>query len=199
MKYSSISSYAKSYLNNLMCRSCSCSKKENLEQLVKSKQEYISNNGIRKCPECNNDIKYSCFDTYIHACNLNSKCKECRKKPENNPMYGKSLYETWIEKYGEEIANEKQKQRSENWLDTFKENDNGKLSIRMSQQNKGKNNGMYSKSVYDVWLQKYGKKEADKRQQQMIEKCRKASSGRNNPMFSKPSPKRSGNGWSGHY
>ena len=64
---------------------------------------------------------------------------------------------------------------------------------------KGKNNGMYGKSVYNVWIKKYGKEEADKRLISRNEKLSKASSGKNNPMYGKPSPQGSGNGWSGWY
>ncbi|MNC39495.1 hypothetical protein D3C75_881560 [compost metagenome] len=63
----------------------------------------------------------------------------------------------------------------------------------------GKNNPMYGKSYYDVWIEKYGKEEADKKQALKIERNRKASIGENNPMYGKPSPQGSGNGWSGHY
>ncbi len=31
----------------------------------------------------------------------------------NNPMYGKSIFQVWVEKYGVEIANEKEKIRIE--------------------------------------------------------------------------------------
>ncbi len=54
-------------------------------------------------------------------------------------------------------------------------------------------------SLYDLWIEKYGKEEADKRQFQMLKKRSIAISGENNPMYSKPSPQGSGNGWSGFY
>ena len=60
-------------------------------------------------------------------------------------------------------------------------------------------NPMYGRSVYSVWLEKYGKEEADKRNEEMKRKKSEKSSGKNNPMYGKPAPKGSGNGISGWY
>lgn len=54
----------------------------------------------------------------------------------------------------------------------------------------GSSNGMHGKSIYDVWLSKYGKEEADRRHKEL---CKKRSQnakgkGKNNPMYNKPSP-----------
>jgi hypothetical protein len=49
----------------------------------------------------------------------------------------------------------------------------------------GEKNGMFGKSIYDVWLEKYGKDEADKMLIDFKEKCRKNSSGEKNGMFGK--------------
>jgi len=61
------------------------------------------------------------------------------------------------------------------------------------------NNPMKGRSVYSVWLKKYGKEEADKRMELMKEKRRIQMSGKNNHMYGKPSPQGSGNGWKGWY
>jgi len=55
------------------------------------------------------------------------------------------------------------------------------------------------RTVYEHWLNKYGKEEADKRQLNYKIKQSLKSSGKNNPMYGKPSPQGSGNGWSGWY
>lgn len=62
-----------------------------------------------------------------------------------------------------------------------------------------KNKGMHGRSVYDVWLKKYGKTEADLRRKCLNNKLSNCFSGKNNPMYGKPSPTKSGNGWSGWY
>jgi len=63
----------------------------------------------------------------------------------------------------------------------------------------GSNNPMFQKSVQDVWIEKYGQAEADEREKKWKEKLSIEFSGNKNPMYGKPSPQGSGNGWSGHY
>jgi hypothetical protein len=63
----------------------------------------------------------------------------------------------------------------------------------------GSNNPMYGKSVYDVWVKKYGKEIADKKMVEYKLKQSINSKGKNNPMYGKPTPQGSGNGWSGWY
>jgi len=58
---------------------------------------------------------------------------------------------------------------------------------------------MYGRSVYSVWLAKYGKEGADRRDLECREKKSKKSSGKNNPMYGKSSPNGSGQGWKGWY
>lgn len=50
---------------------------------------------------------------------------------------------------------------------------------------KGENNGMYGRSPYSVWLEKYGKEEANKRQCIMLNKLKITSKGENNGMHGK--------------
>jgi len=64
---------------------------------------------------------------------------------------------------------------------------------------KGKDNYSYGKSVYDWWLEKYGKDIADEKMVATKKKWSISSSGEKNPMYGKPSPNGSGNGWSGWY
>jgi hypothetical protein len=64
----------------------------------------------------------------------------------------------------------------------------------------GKDNPRYGNfNNYEIWLKKYGKYEADKRLIEFKKKISKATKGKNNPMYGKPSPQGSGNGWSGWY
>ena len=70
---------------------------------------------------------------------------------------------------------------------------------KQSINNSGIKNPMYGKTYYDIWISKYGKIEADKRQKEKIRKNSIASSGKNNSMYGKSTPQGSGNGWSGWY
>ncbi len=63
----------------------------------------------------------------------------------------------------------------------------------------GMSNGMYGRSVYDVWVERYGEDRADQLMMGYKEKLSLKMSGENNPMYGKPSPIGSGCGWSGWY
>lgn len=59
-----------------------------------------------------------------------------------------------------------------------------KAKIRLANK---ENNGMFGKSLYSVWLTKYGKDEADKKQAELNKKRSINAKGKNNSMFGKPS------------
>lgn len=52
---------------------------------------------------------------------------------------------------------------------------------------------------YDIWIEKFGKEIADIKLKNSKKKKSFANSGSKNPMFGKPAPQGSGNGWSGWY
>jgi len=114
---------------------------------------------------------------------------------ESNPMYGKfgELNPFFNKHHSEETKRKiiENKDYSSYKTDEFR----NKMRILAS----GENNNMFGKSVYDVWVEKYGTKIADIKLQELKIKQSKNSSGENNPMFGKPSPVGSGNGWSGWY
>jgi len=66
-------------------------------------------------------------------------------------------------------------------------------------KNKGKNNGRFGKSCYSIWVDKYGKVEADIKLQELKKKQSINTSGINNPMYGKTCSNKSGGGWSGRY
>jgi hypothetical protein len=54
-------------------------------------------------------------------------------------------------------------------------------------------------NTFEFWHKKYGLEVAEMKEKKRKEKLSKAFSGENNPMFGKPSPIKSGNGWGGWY
>lgn len=168
-------------------------------------------NFTRKCPICDITISYSNKYGMLNANKKNSNCKSCGLKltitddrrermrqrvlGENNPMYQKfGELNPFFNKHHTEESKQKMLENRDYSVyktDEFK----NKMRILAS----GENNPMFGKSVYDVWVEKYGTEIANVKLEQLKIKQSKNSSGENNPMFGKPSPNGSGNGWSGWY
>jgi len=111
------------------------------------------------------------------------RLKQIASQPgEKNAMYGKSIYDVWVEKYGEYEAIK----RFNNWINNLEDKS-------------GDKNPMHGKSFYDIWVEKHGKEEADIKLQDYKKNKSEQNSGENNPMYGKPAPIGSGNGWSGWY
>lgn len=70
---------------------------------------------------------------------------------------------------------------------------------RQRKQCIGSGNPMYGKNVYDVWVEKYGKEEADRKMDILNKKRSENAKGSRNNMFGKSTPKCGGKGISGYY
>ena len=153
----------------------------------------------RNCPNCGFIKEYKTRDALLRAATNNAVCRKCAAKQsgfldryasaanssgENNPFYGHCHSAETKNKIG--ALNKRNK-----WTEKRKET----ASVEMS----GSGNPMYGKRVYDSWLAKYGKMEADRLENERINKLRIAMSGSGNPMYGKPSPNGAGNGWCGWY
>lgn len=144
------------------------------------------------CPECGAERKTNC-KSYASLCRKNyKKCKACTLKDmsvkfsgENNPFYGKRHPEG---KMKEVMAGIDQ---------SFRHTESYRAI--MSKCTSGKNNPMAGRRFYDVWVERYGKEEAEIRLVDFKAKRSRSTVGKNNPMFGKPSPKKSGSGWKGWY
>ena len=97
-----------------------------------------------------------------------------RTKGENNPMYNKSWFDVWVDKYGRDVADqmldEYKKNMSESligkegvnvfdvWLKKYGEELALKMWNDLSERkiNRGEKNGMFGKSNKDIWIEKYG-------------------------------------------
>lgn len=153
-------------------------------------------NYIRKCPRCNKEISYKHEDSCLNAENKKTLCRACVNQTKNN-----SCLIAWERKYGKDGSKTRMQEMVEKMKTTRENNPEARIleSQRKSQASKGSNNPMHGKSLYDVWLSKLNKEEADKKQKELNKKRSKNSTGENNPMYGKPAPQGSGNGWQGWY
>ena len=163
-------------------------------------------NFFRVCPSCNKKLGYTNKKNRNYAekskilCNSCSQ-KEAHRRPDvilknkerakklsikyrgaGNPFYGKKHSQEAKDKIGSI-------DRSYTKTKEFKDK-----SVRV-----GTDNGMYGKSVYGVWVKKYGEKEANKKEKELNKKRSVNAKGKNNLMYGKLTPQGAGNGWSGWY
>lgn len=145
----------------------------------------------RECPNCGCELNYNSRSNWQKAIKKKQICRQCtylnRKiayKGENNPFFGKKHKPETIAK----MQLREHPHVKEEWFRRLR-----------SEQCKGEKNPIYGTSNYEIWLKKFGKEKADELKEQCRDKKSKASSGSNNPMYGKPSPQGSGNGWSGWY
>lgn len=101
----------------------------------------------------------------------------------NNPMYGKHHSKESIEKIINKNSGTLEKRLGSKKANKIKSNMKigqikrwQNLEERKKQSNRiyGKNNGMYGKCAYDIWIEKYGKEEADKRKLEQYKKSSKS-------------------------
>lgn len=133
LHYKNLKVYEKAKEKGQLCKDCTYKKNYRVDKLE------------RNCPQCNSFIYYKDKKTFNNAIKNNNLCLSCIRKNnmndnlkqklskaskgQNNPMANRSFFDVWLEKYGEEIANQK--------LIQFKN--------KCSQRNKGENNPMYGK------------------------------------------------------
>lgn len=164
---------------NSVCRECQY---KNIKTLSCGTQ--------RNCPECNKVLKYKTQSN----CNKSSGslCRSCTQKKcigTKNPFYGKKHSADTKNK----IRSIRQKNGNEPWQTK-------EYRDKMSKLTSGSYNPRFGKpNNYELWIQKYGKKEADRKLALYKMKKSISSGGKNNPMYGKPAPQGSGNGWKGWY
>jgi len=162
---------------------------------------------FRNCPVCGKQLGYTIKKQMQRAERLGTLCGSCgtlegRKKPGAIENYRKQA-----EEYKVRFAGEKNpfygKHHTEESKNKIREHTDYSFTQTQEFKDKsarhGSDNGMYGKTFYDVWLEKYGKEEADRRLNDLKKKRSILSSGKNNPMYGKPAPKKSGSGWTGKY
>src|SRR6185437_3877341 len=145
----------------------------------------------RICPSCGATVTHTHRINRNTARRLKKSCRGCenaRRKiaylGEANPFHGKKHTDN-------ALAIMRSRHHPHVKTREFREG----AAARMS----GPQNQMRGPSVYELMVRKYGKDEADRRYALTKEKWSEAMAGAGNPMFNKPTPNGSGNGWSGWY
>jgi hypothetical protein len=152
----------------------------------------------RSCPKCNSIIEYKSYGGWVNAGRRNSCCRRCASEASgflerytrnshgpDNPFFGKTHSDDSKKKM---IAT---RDPAPYRTDDFKQ--------KMRAVSSGTNNPMYGKTYFDVWVEKYGFEEAQRRQEKKRSANAAASRGLLNSMYGRSTPQGSGNGWSGWY
>lgn len=149
---------------------------------------------LRKCPSCEREMLYKNIKSYEYAVLINSTCKPCSNRGERNAMFGKigELNPMFGKRHSVQSLEKMRLSKIGKSYHTIE----SKLKISNYQKD---NAPMRGRSVYSVWLEKYGKEIADVKLKDYKSKQSFNSAGVKNPMFGKPSPIGSGNGYSGWY
>ena len=145
----------------------------------------------RKCPSCNREINYQTNSGFWLGNKKNSRCKSCATSGINNAMFGKTGAQNPF--YGKHHTPEQKAKWSKQLIGRKLSQEHAAKIIEFGKKN------IIQGNVYDFWLEKYGKEEADRRLAVTKAKHSKNNSGKGNPMYGKPSPQGAGNGWSGWY
>lgn len=144
------------------------------------KNNIIDERTYRYCPTCNRKVFHINKRERIKRESECGNCTKCSKpdtRGEKNSFFGKHHTED-MKKYYHEIH--KGKRYSPNT--EFKKGSPGNTT-----------------SNHESWSKKYGKEVADKKHEEFKNKISNIFSGEGNPMYGKPAPVGSGNGWSGWY
>lgn len=167
----------------------------------KLKLRQIQTEYHRPCPTCGEPIYYFTKDNLDKSMidDVGKDCKFCacikrndRNKAEGkpNPFLGKKHTKESMEKA------KKTKEEKGSYA-VFKTQE---FRDKISKLSKGENNPMYGRSVYEVWVEKYGEEEATRLEAKRVKNYKAvAKRGSHNHQYGKPSPMGSGNGWSGWF
>lgn len=148
---------------------------------------------------CGHTATYRNIISYNRACKYDTKCKKCTALENMSKFREDVSAGIRSEPFAGKRHTEKSIQRMrDNHFDNTKHINylNRDMPKGDTHHFTGKNNSEY---MLHVWTEKFGEAEANKRRAEYLLKKSKAAAGKNNPMYGKPSPKNSGNGWGGWY
>lgn len=135
----------------------------------------------RNCPDCNCELTYKSKSALNLAYKKNGFCRKCSQKGERNAFFGKHHSKETIELLSKQ---DKSYTKTKEFSDKVKQS---MIGIDTSV------------NLIELWTEKYGKEEAEKREFQRRKKLSETMSGEGNPMYGKPSPRPAGGGVKGWY
>ncbi len=143
----------------------------------------------RTCPQCKLVVEHTNKYNRDEAIEKKRLCRRCcydnrDLAGDKNPFWGK----THTQETKNKIASR-----------DISFNQNPEYKLKRSLAVMGEANPMYGKCNFEIWTSKYGLTEAKLRQYKVNKRLSEVFSGNMNPMYGKPSPQGSGNGWSGWY
>ena len=139
---------------------------------------------FRICPECKSKIRCPNKRAVTKATKKKQICRKCagkRNAGSGNPFYGKT--------HTEETKRIISQIHSGKKLSP----EHAAFSAKTLKKHRIKH------GYYEQWVKKFGKDIADKKMLELKTRQRNNSLGKNNPMYGKPTPQGSGNGWKGWY
>lgn len=189
----------------VICRSCRGKEVSSRTEIKATKRMPVRKRSlppfVRNCPECGLKLIHTTLKYKNRAKKLGKRCLSCRSKEISARPEVQEARANFKKRFGEDNSFFG-KHHSEQTKEKLRKVDRSYTQTKEFREKSARNgaqNGMYGKSFYDVWKEKYGKKEANKRFSEWIKVQSKNSSGKNNPMYGKPAPKGSGSGWGGWY
>lgn len=132
----------------------------------------------RPCPGCGVTLRYKAKDGRDSCARRGTTCRTCFNR------------RTWVGRKHSEETRKKMSAADHSYTKTEK------FAAAVRRGMVGKKSGW---NMRLVWTEKYGKEGFVERLQALRDKHSKNNRGTRNPMFGKPAPTGSGNGWSGWY
>ena len=159
----------------------------------------------RNCPTCGQEIFYKSKFRKNFAERKKSECRACISSTEEFKNRARKTMTELNKKFKEIGFNGfKGKKHSEEFKKRASQSRVGipcpeSVKKKLKDFYKTHKGAMTGKNLYSIWIEKYGKEIADLKMQEYKEKQSRNNSGKNNPMYNKPAPAGSGNGWKGWF
>jgi len=143
----------------------------------------------RTCHQCGKQMVYTHYVSWWNGNKKNSICQSCAAKNRSlRPGDREHRRQVMLGRFKGEKGTFYGRKHTDETKDKLREI--GKITQKLRKE---------TRCNYEIWTEKYGKEEADLRQKSFIEKLSKSATGEKNPMYGKPTPSGSGNGWKGWY